>query len=92
MAKSKKKIVKIARQTTVTCSPEVKQFIKIAAMFMGVSQSKALKLILLHNGLMPPDGTFNMLSNWDDDTRRKYEQFVKYESARQHVKRMQKEY
>jgi hypothetical protein len=87
MAKNKKKIVKIARQTTVTCAPEVKQFIKIAATFMGVSQSKALRLILMHNRLMPPDGSFNMLSNWDDETRNSYDRFVKDQLAKDYIRK-----
>ncbi len=92
MAKPKKKIAKIARQTTITCSPEVKEYIKIAATFMGVSQSKALRLIMLHMRLMPNDGTFNMLSNWDDDTREEYDRFMKHQKNERVVLKMPKEY
>ncbi len=72
-------------QTTVTCSLEVRNFIRIISKFMGTSQSNVVKSLLLDKCLIPNDDTYNIFCNWNSDTDFKYQKFVKDQMAKDYI-------
>jgi hypothetical protein len=62
--------------TTINCSTEVKEVVKMVATFIGTSQRNVLRCLLAEQGLIPGDDVLNVFSSWTSETKSKFRDFM----------------
>lgn len=69
-------MIKILKNTTINCSSDTKESIKMVAEFTKTSQRHIIKSLMINQGIMPSDGTLNVFTNWDSETKIRYKLFA----------------